>query len=224
MLCRSERHSHIFCFLLQFLSRRIGKEHEEITAVRFYETYAYAVTFMRTDPFYKLDVSDPYDIKVLYEVEITGFSRYLRSIDETDQVILALGQEADENGFILGLTISLFDMRNYPPTVIRHTLEVEPNIWSSSEGLWDEKANRYFNGRFLVPVNMNSYPEEGYFDGFKVFKITAGETLTQDSIQEDTECSVNFWSEINIAVDRYCASLPPVSFFVPLDTAFFFLV
>jgi hypothetical protein len=184
---------------------RIGKENEEITGVRFYDEFAYAVTFQRIDPFYKLRVSDPYNIEILAEVEITGFSRYLHSIDENDEVILAIGQEADENGIILGLQISVFDMRdntNNPP-VVRYLLEADPNTWSSSEGLWDFKANRYSNGRLFLPVNMYTYPSGDEFNGVKVFHVS------ETDIWEEENCSINFSSETGVAVDYYCASLDP---------------
>jgi uncharacterized secreted protein with C-terminal beta-propeller domain len=158
------------------------------------------------DPFYKLDVSDPYNIEILAEVEITGFSRYLQSIDENDEVIVALGQETDMNGMILGLQLSVFDMRiNDDPKVVRHLIEVEPNVWSHSDALWDKNAFRRTLDRVMIPVNKNSYPEPGYFDGFMVFVVSA------TSIQEDKGCSVNFWSDVSIAVDRYCGAMAPVS-------------
>ena len=138
--CRPHNYTHRFCYL----HRRIGKPEETITAVRFYDKYAYAVTFERTDPFYKLDVSNATDIRILAEVNITGFSQYLHATDANEEMILAIGQEADSEGRILGLQISLFDMRNNTsPNVVRHQIEVATETWSSSEALWDKNAVRY---------------------------------------------------------------------------------
>lgn len=88
---------------------KLGKPNELFTAVRFFDNVAYAVTFERTDPFYVLDMKDPYNLDVLAEVEISGFSTYLHSMNDKNCLILAIGQEADENGRVLGLQLTVFD-------------------------------------------------------------------------------------------------------------------
>lgn len=173
--------------------------------------YAYAVTFERTDPFYKLEVSNPRNIRELAAVEITGFSQYLHAFDESEEIILALGQEADESGRALGLQISLFDMRKAnKPEVIRHTIEVDPDLWSSSDALWDKNAVRFNqeNGLLIIPVNLQKpYPEKGHFNGFKLFHVT------ETSITEDTTCSIDLAGSdaYTDGIERYCAWLSPVS-------------
>jgi len=133
--------------------RRIGKPDESITAIRFYKNYAYAVTFEQTDPFYKLDVSNATYIRILSEVSITGFSQYLHAVDANEEVILAIGQEADGDGRILGLQISVFDMReNDSAKVARHTIELSTETWSSSDALWDKNAVRYNNDTRLLII------------------------------------------------------------------------
>ena len=57
----------------------LGKVGESFTAVRFFGSLAYAVTFEKTDPFYVLAL-DPTNPRVLGDLEITGFSLYLHSI------------------------------------------------------------------------------------------------------------------------------------------------
>ena len=102
------------------------------------------MTFEQTDPFYKLDVSNATYIRILSEVSITGFSQYLHAVDANEEVILAIGQEADGDGRILGLQISVFDMReNDSAKVARHTIELSTETWSSSDALWDKNAVRY---------------------------------------------------------------------------------
>lgn len=173
------------------------------------------MTFERTDPFYKLDVQNPRNIRELAAVEITGFSQYLHPFDDSEEMIIALGQEADDQGRILGLQISLFDMRqSQKPKVIRHNIEVDPNKWSSSEALWDPKAVRFNKktGLLIIPVNLElSEPEKGYFNGFKIF------TVTETSITEHTDCSIDLAGTTQVESEKtetnvyYCAWLPPVS-------------
>merc|ERR1711897_79233 len=59
--------------LVKVGSIEIGKIHETITAVRFFDNISYVVTFERTDPFYVLDLSDHTDPKILGELEVPGF-------------------------------------------------------------------------------------------------------------------------------------------------------
>mmetsp|Transcript_11406 Transcript_11406/g.21784 ORF Transcript_11406/g.21784 Transcript_11406/m.21784 type:complete len:915 (+) Transcript_11406:67-2811(+) len=187
-------------------SVRIGKPDESITAVRFYDKYAYAVTFEQTDPFYKLDVSDATDIKILSEVSITGFSQYLHAVDTNEEVILAIGQEADENGRILGLTISVFDMRDNNSTkVARHSIELSTETWSSSEALWDKNAVRYNKATrlLIIPVNINSYTEDENFNGFKLFEVAED----YSAITEVQDCSVQI--NTNYDIQYYCGYLSP---------------
>ena len=67
----------------------------------------YVVTFRETDPLYALDLSDPSNPQALGELKITGFSSYLHPVAEN--LLLGVGQEADETGRREGLQLSLFD-------------------------------------------------------------------------------------------------------------------
>jgi uncharacterized secreted protein with C-terminal beta-propeller domain len=77
---------------------------ERIFAVRFMGPRGYVVTFEQIDPLFTLDLSDPTDPTVVGELEVTGFSSYLHPIG--DDWLLAVGQEADEEGRVLGLGCS----------------------------------------------------------------------------------------------------------------------
>ena len=86
-------------------------ETERITAVRFFEDYAFVVTFRKTDPFYSIDLSKPEDPQLKDELKVTGYSRYLHPVEYgEDRMILAVGQEADDEGQDLGLQVSLFNV------------------------------------------------------------------------------------------------------------------
>ena len=153
-------------------------------------------------------MSDPRNLTQLAEINITGFSRYLHAIDEDEEMILAIGQETDDRGWILGLQISLFDVRdNDNPNVVRHNIEVQPETYSSSAALWDKNAIRYNKqtGLLIIPVSMHNYPGKGYFDGFKLFAVN------ETHILEDERCSVDFPTMFNTTVQRYCANLSPRS-------------
>ena len=61
--------------------------------------------------------------KILGELKITGFSRYLHPYDQ--DTIIGLGRQADANGRQLGLKISLFDVTNVRKPIERASFELE---------------------------------------------------------------------------------------------------
>lgn len=90
----------------------IGKPNESVMSARFMEAKAYIVTFLRTDPFYVIDLSDPSDPKMIGELEIPGFSSYLHPIEiDGTSLMLGIGSNVDETtGWETGLKISLFNV------------------------------------------------------------------------------------------------------------------
>ena len=93
----------------------LGKEGETVQSTRFVGDYAYVVTFLRTDPFYVIDVSDPTNPVKLDELEIPGFSDYLQPIGEN--YILGIGY-GDNEGGTQGLKISLYDVSDKSNAVV----------------------------------------------------------------------------------------------------------
>jgi uncharacterized secreted protein with C-terminal beta-propeller domain len=169
----------------------IGKANERITSMRFFDDFAYAVTFERTDPFYVLDLSDPTNPTKVGTLEVTGFSEYLHPIDDENKVLVAVGQDTNVAGDIIGLAISLFNATDpkQPTLIDRLVVENEENSWSSSTVTWDERAFRFLNlgdntGRVIIPLSIYSWtpwdegnmnleepPEDNNFEGFAVFSV-----------------------------------------------------
>jgi hypothetical protein len=81
---------------------------ETIHAVRFMGEVGYVVTFRQTDPLYTLDLRDPTDPRVTGELKILGYSAYLHPMG--DDLLLGVGQDADERGRTKGMQLSLFDV------------------------------------------------------------------------------------------------------------------
>ena len=63
---------------------------EDFKSSRFIGDKLFLVTFEQIDPFFAIDVADPTDPKVLWELKIPGFSTYLHPYDENH--IIWLGQ------------------------------------------------------------------------------------------------------------------------------------
>ena len=89
----------------------IGKPGEDIYAVRYHGEYAYVVTFLRTDPVYAINLSDPASPFIEGELEIPGYSDYLHPIG--DDLLLGIGKEAKMEGniaYFQGVKVGLFDV------------------------------------------------------------------------------------------------------------------
>jgi len=153
---------------------------ERIYAARFIGDKAYIVTFRQIDPFYTLDLADPFNPTVVGELKISGFSNYLHPV--SDDLILGLGQDADpETGMQLGLQISLFDVSDFAhPQLVRKN-QNDLGQYSGSEAQYDHKAFRYLpESRLLIlPLyvpGMVHWPSPSvgvseFFDGFVVYDV-----------------------------------------------------
>lgn len=132
----------------------IGKPGETVRSVRFVGDQAYIVTFLQTDPLYKLDLSDPTDPKMAGTLEIPGYSAYLQPINE--HYLLGVGYSADETGRETGILFSVFDVTQAQPQLVsQQTIEQPEGTWLNLPLAWDNHAiGSVSNGdktRLLVP-------------------------------------------------------------------------
>ncbi len=86
---------------------------ENLHSVRFMGDKCYLVTFMKTDPLFAIDLSDPSNPKVIGELKIPGYSDYLHPYDETH--LIGVGKEAVDDGqhdfaYYQGVKLALFDV------------------------------------------------------------------------------------------------------------------
>jgi len=148
---------------------------EQIFAVRFMGTKGYIVTFEQVDPLYTLDLSDPTRPEVVGELKVTGFSSYLHPVG--DDWLLAVGMEADEEGRILGLAVSVFDVRDFanPTLAHRYLIESGNDTWSWSEALADHHAFTYHRGVLSIPAYIGG--AEGRFSGLLVLAVDPEEGI-----------------------------------------------
>lgn len=144
----------------------LGKT-EQIFAVRFLGDRAFMVTFRQIDPFYTIDLSDPESPEMKGELKIPGFSNYLHPVE--NDFILAVGQDADENGFTQGLQVALFNVSDLsnPTQIAKEVVEG----WSYSTSQDDHQAFRYLpeTKKLILPVSIRNSGD--FFDGFYVYDI-----------------------------------------------------
>jgi uncharacterized secreted protein with C-terminal beta-propeller domain len=145
---------------------------EQIFSVRFMEDRAYVVTFRQVDPFFAIDLSNPFSPEVLGILKIPGFSRYLHPYD--DNVIIGIGRDATETGRQEGLKISLFDVSDItePKEIAKY---VSDEKYSSSTAEWEHKAFLFSKEKELLVIPVYNYDyenRENNMNGALVFKIT----------------------------------------------------
>jgi uncharacterized secreted protein with C-terminal beta-propeller domain len=137
---------------------------ERIHAVRFMGDLGYVVTFRQTDPLYVLDLSEPSAPSVAGELKIPGYSAYLHPVGPGR--LLGVGQDADEDGRVRGVQISLFDVSN-PASPTRLSTVTIDGGWSDVEG--NHHAFTYVDGLALVPFQKSVWDERENGEGTETF-------------------------------------------------------
>ncbi|MFQ5967837.1 MAG: beta-propeller domain-containing protein [Acidimicrobiia bacterium] len=152
---------------------------ERIYAVRFIDDVGYVVTFRQTDPLYTIDLSDPSRPTVEGELKILGYSAYLHPLG--DGLLLGIGQDATEQGRVLGTQISVFDVSDLsdPDRLFKRTISD-----GNSEVEWDHKAFLHWGqtGLTVIPIQRYRWDEK---HGEDIFLGAIGFTVDRnDGISE----------------------------------------
>jgi len=127
---------------------------EEIQGVRFIAGVGYVVTFRQTDPLYTIDLHDPTKPVAVGELKIPGYSAYLHPVGE--DLLLGVGFDGNEEGTLLGLQLSLFDVSDLKAPKRIHTAALgEAFGWS--EAIFDHKAFLYWGKSKLALLPIESY-------------------------------------------------------------------
>jgi uncharacterized secreted protein with C-terminal beta-propeller domain len=137
---------------------------ENLHSARFLGDKAYLVTFKKVDPFFTLDLSDPYYPRILGELKIPGYSDYLHPYDENH--IIGIGKETVEPqeeyswtrdfAWYQGLKIALFDVSDFenPKEVAKIIIG---DRGTDSSILWDHKAFLFNREKELLVLPVSLY-------------------------------------------------------------------
>ncbi len=122
---------------------------EQIRSVRFLGATGYVVTFRQTDPLYTVDLADPARPRVTGTLALLGYSASLHPAGTG--LLLGVGQDADGDGRVRGLQLSLFDVSD--PAAPRRVAQLRlPQAWSPAES--DQHAFTLAGGLVLVPFTL----------------------------------------------------------------------
>jgi uncharacterized secreted protein with C-terminal beta-propeller domain len=131
---------------------------ERVYAVRFVGDVGYVVTFKQIDPLYTLDLANPERPRVLGQLKIAGYSAYLHPIGE--DLLLGIGQDANEQGRPLGTQLSLFDVSD-----LRHPKRLQQA--SLGQG-WSEAESDHHAFLFWPRTGLVVVPFQQRAVGFRV--------------------------------------------------------
>jgi uncharacterized secreted protein with C-terminal beta-propeller domain len=141
---------------------------EFMHSARFMGDKAYLVTFKKVDPFFTLDLSDPYHPKIMGELKIPGYSDYLHPLDKNH--IIGIGKdtvEPEENiwgrdfAWYQGIKIALFDVTDFNnPKEISKIIIGDRG--TDSPALYDHKAFLFDLEKELlvIPVRLCEISDE----------------------------------------------------------------
>jgi len=139
---------------------------ETIHSARFMGNICYLVTFRKVDPFFMIDLSDPYGPEILGELKITGYSDYLHLYDENH--VIGVGKEtvSAETGdfsWYQGVKISLFDVTDMfePKELAKYEIG---DRGTDSPVLRDHKAFLFDKEKNLlvIPISVAQIDESKY--------------------------------------------------------------
>jgi len=138
---------------------------EEIYSARFMGEKAYLVTFKKIDPFFTIDLSDPYDPQILGKLKIPGYSDYLHPLDENHIIgigkdtVEALEEEEWRNidfAWYQGLKIALFDVSDFENPVELSKVIIGDR-GTDSPALYDHKAFLFDSEKNLLVIPVSLY-------------------------------------------------------------------
>ena len=141
---------------------------ESIYSARFMGDRCYLVTFKKVDPLFTIDLSNPYNPKVLGKLKIPGFSNYLHPYDEN--IVIGVGKETEEAktgdfAWHQGVKISMFDVSDV--TNPRELAKIViGDRGSESPAQYDHKAFLFSKARNLlvIPILETGIDEDDYVD------------------------------------------------------------
>lgn len=175
---------------------------ENMDSTRFIGNRCYLSTsVVRRDPFFVIDVENASNPKILGDLKIPGFTRYLHPYDE-DRVI-GIGKDGNI------VKISLFDVSNVskPIEIDKYTVD---GTWSDTPVLTEHKAFLFARSKDLlvIPVSIQQTYWDKYsmWQGAYVFNITLTDIALKSGItHQGTDESVwdsRYWVKRSLYIEN----------------------
>ncbi len=134
---------------------------ERIYSARFMGNRAYLVTFKQVDPFFVIDLSNPYNPEILGELKIPGFSNYLHPYDENH--VIGIGKDTVDAGsfaWFQGVKISLFDVTDVHNPIELDKFMIIGDRGTESLALDDPHAFLFSKEKNMLVIPISLYETE----------------------------------------------------------------
>jgi hypothetical protein len=122
---------------------------DNLYAAIFRGNKAFAVTYLRIDPFHAFSIDDAGQVTEVSEYEVTGWNDFFRPVlDDTRLIGIGIN---DENGW--QLAVSMYDITNLSnpdPLLARVEVSGSSGGWNWSEANWDHRAFSVLEGAVSV--------------------------------------------------------------------------
>ena len=197
---------------------------ERIYSARFMGDRAYLVTFDKVDPFFVIDLQNPYDPYILGELKIPGYSDYLHPYDENH--VIGLGKEtvlAEGGSFswYQGVKLSLFEVTdvNNPKEISKYIIG-DRGTYSPTQN--DPHAFLFSLSKNLLVIPIKLYEIDGseyssgaspsthgdfVWEGAYVFHVSSEEGFTLKGrishSEDDFENRWNWYNDYSIKRSFY---------------------
>lgn len=183
----------------------LGKPNERIYAVRFQGDIGYVVTFVNTDPLYKLDLSDPENPEILGELYEEGVSDYLHMI--TEDLMLGVGRNAETIDGITrftGVKISLYDVSENEPVSLQTILVGDGYTYTNV--IYNHKLFVMYEPTdedyvyVAIPISGYSDSFSKYYQGIYIYEVNYNGTMNYVTDLSHLSSEYDYFDTIEKAV------------------------
>jgi len=148
------------------ITRGIGIGRQEIKSTTFNGDVCYAVTYLRQDPLYEIDCSDPTNPFIVSQYESPGYSSYLKTF-EIDGSLYTVGTGYTDYRYV---KISVYKKYDGGTVQIGKDLVI-----AEEDGYFvnDERVEYYYSDYYKAPYNLLSHKSLFVFNDSKYIYIGA---------------------------------------------------
>lgn len=186
---------------------------DNLYAAIFRGNKAFAVTYLRIDPFHAFSIDDAGQVTEVSEYEVTGWNDFFRPVlDDTRLIGIGIN---DENGWQLAVSMyDITDLANPEPLLARAEVSGSSGGWNWSEASWDHRAFSVLEGAVSVPAPTGELEtglvllpfsgwnqQQGSTSGVQIYTFSA-DTLTRRGIMnQSTPVRRSFLADAETAVN-----------------------
>ncbi len=161
------------------LARLVLIENEQLFATRFQGRVLYAVTFLRIDPLWIVDLTDAASPRVTGHLDVPGWSTFIYPMGSR---LLTVGHDNTEGW---RTSVQLFDVANPAKPGLLSKILIGDS-YSGSEANWDEKAFGVLPDEKLVLVPFyGNTKEKGWINGVQLIDLEP-DTLAKRGVIEQS--------------------------------------